>query len=161
MDSPDLRRFRHAYWRVLTDLEATRLRQWEQSRLTLPQLRVLYQIRRQPGIRTGELARALGITASTTSGLVIKLVERGLVERTTAVADRRHVPLQLTPEGAATAGELSEARRSFLDHVAAELGGDLPAITAALERLAEAAATARATEPAVEQNETAAAGVGA
>src|SRR5438105_10931775 len=95
VDEDTIRRFRRAYRRALRDLDVARLRQWEQSRITLPQLRVLYQIRRQPGITTGELARAIGVSVSTISGLVVKLADRGLVERTTAAGDRRQVPLQL------------------------------------------------------------------
>jgi DNA-binding MarR family transcriptional regulator len=147
------RRFRRAYRQALYDLDVARLRQWEQSRVTLPQLRVLYQIRRAPGITTRDLARALGITVSTTSGLVIKLVDRGLVARTTAPDDRRQAPLQLTPEGAALIGELAEDERSFIGQVAARLGDDLAAVTAALERLDAAAAAVRAAEPAADGRE--------
>jgi MarR family transcriptional regulator for hemolysin len=146
MDTPDTRRFRRAYSRAMRLLDTARLRQWEQSRLTLPQLRVLYQIQRRPGITTGELARRLGITVSTTSGLVIKLVDRGLVQRTTVPADRRQAPLYLTEAGAALAGELSDVERALLEQVAAALGEDLPAVTAALERLGEAARRVRAAE---------------
>jgi len=139
MQDDPLRRFRRAYRQALHDLDVARLRQWEQSRLTLPQLRVLYQIRRAPGITTRDLARVLGITVSTTSGLVIKLVDRGLVARTTAPDDRRQAPLQLTPEGAALAGELAGGERSYTSQIAARLGADLGAVTAALERLGAAA----------------------
>src|SRR5437660_1250516 len=152
MQDDPLRRFRRAYRQALYDLDVARLRQWEQSRVTLPQLRVLYQIRRAPGITTRDLARALGITVSTTSGLVIKLVDRGLVARTTAPDDRRQAPLQLTPAGAALAGELSEGERSFISQVAARLGGELGAVTAALEQLDAAAADVRAAESAAESS---------
>ena len=145
------RRFRRAYRQALYDLDVERLRQWEQSRVTLPQLRVLYQIRRAPGITTRELSRALGITVSTTSGLVIKLVDRGLVARTTAPDDRRQAPLYLTPAGAALAGELSEGERSYSRQVADRLGDDLGAVTRALEQLDAAAAAVRAAEaPAID-----------
>ena len=147
------RRFRRAYRQALFDLDVARLRQWEQSRVTLPQLRVLYQIRRAPGITTRDLARALGITVSTTSGLVIKLVDRGLVARTTAPDDRRQAPLQLTPEGAALLGELAEDERSFIGQVAARLGDDLAAVTTVLEQLDAAAAAVRAAEQAADSRE--------
>jgi DNA-binding MarR family transcriptional regulator len=146
VDTPDFRRFRRAYSQATRLLDTTRLRQWEQSRLTLPQLRVLYQIRRRPGITTGELSRALGITVSTTSGLAIKLVDRGLVQRTTVPDDRRQAPLYLTEAGAALAGELSDFEHAYLELVAAELGPDLDVVTGALERLAAAAAQVRAAE---------------
>src|SRR5438552_14562048 len=91
---PDTR-FRDAYWQAVRDSDTIRLRQWEQWHVTLPQLRVLHQIRRTPDITTGDLARLLGITVSTTSGLVIKLADRGLIARCSA-ADRRQIPLRLT-----------------------------------------------------------------
>jgi DNA-binding MarR family transcriptional regulator len=146
METTDRTRFRHAYWGAFRDLDTVRLRQWERFGLTLPQLRVLHQIRREPGVTTGDLARALGVTVSTTSGLVGKLVDRGFVTRTTAPGDRRQLPLHLTEAGAALTGDLSEVSRAFLDQVADGLGDDLPAVAAALEALAMAAGRARAAE---------------
>ena len=160
MTDDTLTRFRRAYWQVLRQLDTVRLRQWERSHLTLPQLRVLFQVRRTPSITTGELSRLLGITVSTTSGLVIKLVERGLLARGTAAEDRRQAPLFLTDEAAAVAGELSEAGRPFLNRVAAALGDDLPAVHAALERLVAAAADVRAREPRVEDEDAPAVAAG-
>jgi DNA-binding MarR family transcriptional regulator len=119
---------------------------WERSGLTLPQLRVLFAIRREPGITTGDLARALGITVSTTSGLIAKLVERGLVERGSTPGDRRLLPLRLTSAGAQLTGDLSTAGTVYLRQVADQLGADLPAVTAVLARLAEAAAQVRARD---------------
>ena len=137
-------RFQRAYWRVVHQLDTVRLQHWERSQVTLPQLRVLFQLRRTPGITTRELSRLLGITVSTTSGLVIKLAERGLVKRTTTPEDRRREPLWLTDAGSALAGEFSDVTRPFLGRVAASLGNDLPGVTAALEQLADAAARVRA-----------------
>jgi DNA-binding MarR family transcriptional regulator len=148
MPSPDAakppnERFRAAYWRVLRDLDALRLQQWEHSQLTLPQLRVLFSVRRSPGITTGQLARSLGITVSTTSGLVTKLVDAGLVTRQSSKNDRRQLPLALTAAGQSLAGELAEVTRPFLDELAGELGPELEQIVAGLEMLGEAAARVR------------------
>ena len=128
MKTDDVGRFRAAYWQALRELDSVRLRQWEQSRVTLPQLRVLYQVRRTPGITTGELSRLLGITVSTTSGLVIKLADRSLIERSSNLEDRRHVPLRLTDEGQELVGDLSGPGRSYLNRVGAGLGTDLEAV---------------------------------
>ena len=81
---------------------------------------------------TGELAKRLGITVSTTSGLVIKLVDRGLVARGSLADDRRQAPLRLTDEGSGLLGELSDEGRAFLANVADRLGDDLEAVTLAL-----------------------------
>jgi len=141
-DTPQMR-FRAAYWQALRDLETVRLQQWEQSQLTLPQLRVLFHVRRYPGVTTGKLARCMGITMSTTSGLVGKLVDRGLLARGSSPDDRRQIPLDLTEAGQRAAGELAEVTRPFVEGVAEELGEDLERITEALEALTAAAARVR------------------
>jgi DNA-binding MarR family transcriptional regulator len=125
-------------------LEALRLGQWERSQLTLPQLRVLFQVRRTPGITTGQLARSLGITMSTTSGLVSKLADRGLLARGTSQDDRRQIPLELTETGRELAGELRQQTLPFLEAVEEELGDELDQVVGALEKLV--AATARVRE---------------
>jgi DNA-binding MarR family transcriptional regulator len=86
----------------------------------------------------------MGITMSTTSGLVGKLVDRGLVARGSNSDDRRQIPLELTEAGLQLAGELAGYARPFLDRVSAELGDDLERVVSALEVLTEAAERARA-----------------
>ncbi len=137
-DDPPQARFRQAFWRAFREADSIRLRQWERSHVTLPQLRVLYHLRRHPGATTGELARRLGITVSTTSGLVIKLVDRGLVVRGSLADDRRQAPLRLSDDGSALLGELSDDARAFLGEVADRLGADLEPVVQALELLANA-----------------------
>jgi DNA-binding MarR family transcriptional regulator len=148
-------RFRQAYWQAVRDLDVVRLRQWEQWHVTLPQLRVLYQVRRTPGITTGELARAIGVTVSTTSGLVSKLADRGLIERSSAPGDRRQIPLHLTAEGEALVGELRGPAVAFLDEVLQQLGDEIGEVTIALERLANASTAARAALPLAQDAEPA------
>jgi DNA-binding MarR family transcriptional regulator len=132
-------RLREAYWQIVREIDNLRLRQWEQSQLTLPQLRVVFQVRRSPGITTGQLARLLGVTVSTTSGLVSKLVDSGLIARGSSQDDRRQIPLELTRAGHALAGELSEVTRPFMAGLAAELGDKLEEVVTALEELIAAA----------------------
>ena len=141
-------RFRTAYWRAFREVDTLRVRQWERSRVTVPQLRVLYFVRRHPGATTGERARHLGITVSTTSGLVIKLVDRGLVLRGRGTDDRRREPLELSAEGEALLGEVSEDGRVLLEAVAEALGGDLEAVTRALEQVGNSMAAAQPVAPA-------------
>jgi len=139
--------FRRAYWQVVRELDTERLREWERSRVTLPQLRVLFHIRKSPGITTADMARLLGITVSTTSGLVIKLADRGLVRRVAVPDDRRQAALYLTDTASVLVSEISDTWRPFLIHVADELGDDLDSVALALERIAAAAARVRAMEP--------------
>ena len=148
-------RFRSAYWQAVHDFEVVRLRQWEQWHVTLPQLRVLYQVRRTPGITTGDLAAQLGITVSTTSGLVSKLADRGLIERSTAPGDRRQIPLKLSSQGEDLVGEMRGPAQAFLSEAMRLLGPDLAAVAASLERLAQATAGAREALPLPEAAEPA------
>ena len=147
MTEEDVRRFRSSYWRAMRALDAVRFRQWERSHLTLPQIRVLHQLRRTPGLTTGDLARLLGVTVSTTSGLVNKLAQHGLIERSTDVNDHRQVSLYLTTVGQEQVGELADEGRELLGRMADSLGNDLWGVTVGLERLAEVADRARAMEP--------------
>lgn len=142
-------RFRRAYWQVARQLDTERLREWERSRLTLPQLRVLFHIRRTPGITTADLARLLGVTVSTTSGLVIKLADRGLVDRVSVPDDRRQSALHLTPAASTLVNEISGLWRPFLVRVGEELGDHLDEVTIALQRIVAAAEHVRATEPVI------------
>jgi DNA-binding MarR family transcriptional regulator len=142
-------RFRRAYWAALRELDNLRLQMWERSNLTLPQLRVLFQVRNTPGITTAELARTLGTTVSTASGLVIKLEERGLIARHQAPDDRRREPLSLTPGGVVLVGGLSDTTRPFLEGIARRLGDGIDDASAVLEAVAAAAVAERlAAEPA-------------
>lgn len=150
-DTPLTERFRSAYWQSVRHSDVVRLRQWEQWQVTLPQLRVLSEIRRSPGVTTGELARILGVTVSTTSGLVIKLADRRLIGRSACPGDRRQQALALSAEGEALLGEMRGPSVAFLDEVIRELGPDLERATVTMERLAQATQTARDAFPAPEQ----------
>jgi DNA-binding MarR family transcriptional regulator len=141
--------FRRAYWQVTRQLDTERLREWERSHLTLPQLRVLFHIRKAPGITTADLARLLGVTVSTTSGLVIKLTDRGLIERVSVPDDRRQAALHLTDAAATLVNEISGTWRPFLVRVAEELGDDLDEVTLSLQRIVAAAEHVRAVEPVI------------
>ena len=138
-----LERFSDNYWRSVRELDILRLRQWELHHLTLPQLRILFNVAKAPGITANELAGLLGVTGSTTSGLVAKVVERGLVKKHVAEDDRRQMPLELTESGRQLTEEVAEAGRQLMEQTAVLLGTDLDTVTAALGMLADAAARAR------------------
>ena len=67
--------------------------------ITLPQLRALAYVLRQPDSPLGELAEHLAITAPSASALVDRLVKQGLLEAKIPPENRRRVSLVLTPEG--------------------------------------------------------------
>lgn len=123
-------------------LDTPRLHVWDERGLTLPQLRILFRLRLEPGLGVRDMARLFGVSASNITQQVDKLVARGLVERTERPGDRRQVAHILTDEGAQVAGEISEAARNYLHEI---LGRLTPAeqqdLTRLLERLLAAAET--------------------
>jgi DNA-binding MarR family transcriptional regulator len=131
-------RFRKAYWATVHSADPLRLRAWEERGVTLPQLRILFSLREQPGATTSVLATHLGLTMPTVSGQVDKLVRAGLVARGSSPEDRRIIPLRLTNEGQAIVGDIKEGNQVYLAELATALGDDLILITRALERLASA-----------------------
>ena len=105
------------------------------ARLEPRQHQALLALRGLPAGRVatiGELAERLQLAHHSTVELVGRLVERGLVQRTRAAADRRQVLLALTPRGAAVLRELSLQHR-------AELRSAGPALVRALNALLDAA----------------------
>lgn len=69
------------------------------TRFSLPESRVLYELAHAPGIAPGELARALEVDAGYLSRLVGTLRERGLVKAQRSPSDGRRTLLSLTAAG--------------------------------------------------------------
>jgi DNA-binding MarR family transcriptional regulator len=67
--------------------------------LTMQQMRVLDHIVKQPGITGHELGELLMVSAPTASGLIERLVEKGLISRSDDADDRRVRRLHPTEAG--------------------------------------------------------------
>lgn len=67
--------------------------------LTMQQVRVLGHVASQPGIAGHELGRLLAVSAPTASGLIERLVEKGLITRVDDAEDRRVRRLHPTEAG--------------------------------------------------------------
>ncbi len=67
--------------------------------LTIAQMRALHVVEDSGVCTMGKLARELGISLSSATGLADRLVERGFAEREAAANDRRVVRLRLAPAG--------------------------------------------------------------
>jgi DNA-binding MarR family transcriptional regulator len=93
---PDLLRL---IWEASHALQAMSRHMERKIGITGPQRLVMREVGQRPDILPGELATALGIHASTVTGIVERLVERGLVERERSPDDRRSTRLRLTPAG--------------------------------------------------------------
>ena len=79
--------------------------------LTMGQVRTLDIIGSETDCHMGELARQLGIILSAATGLVDRLVQRGLVERESSESDRRVVCLRLTATGRRARGVFRKKMR--------------------------------------------------
>lgn len=92
-----------------------------------------------PGIDQHSLARRIGLDASTTGGIVARLVQRGLLARRVALADRRSRVLALTASGrrllAAAGPAVRAAQRRLLAPFAP---AERRSLVALLTRLIEA-----------------------
>jgi DNA-binding MarR family transcriptional regulator len=67
--------------------------------VTMAQMRALMAVSYGPGCTMSELASKLGIGVSAATGLVDRLVERGVLERESDPADRRVVRVRMSPAG--------------------------------------------------------------
>lgn len=74
------------------------------------QLAALYAVSGPEMMTVGDLAEQLGRSPSATSRLVDGLVQRGYLERTVEVADRRQRVLQLTAQGVAMVSAVDRER---------------------------------------------------
>ncbi len=86
--------------------------------ITMAQMRALMAVGHGPSCTMGELASRLGIGVSAATGLVDRLVERGVLERESDSADRRVVRVRLSPAGIRAGQELYAAQ---ILHMAAAL----------------------------------------
>jgi len=69
--------------------------------VTMPQAKLLYLLGAAGDLHMSDLVTRLGVSLSTISGLVDRVVDHGLATRRDDPADRRQVVVGLTPAGAA------------------------------------------------------------
>jgi len=116
--------------------------------VTMSQAKVLYLVQAEPSMRLSVLATRLGVSLSTISGVVDRLVDQGLVDRRDDRADRRQVVLRITEAGAT---QLDHFRELNAAQVRALLGrvddASLAVVERALDILATAAALPRDAAP--------------
>ncbi len=73
--------------------------EWLEIDLTMPQLKIMFLLNAHFKMRMGELAEVLDKNLSTTTGVVDRLVEHGLVAREEHPDDRRVVIAKITERG--------------------------------------------------------------
>lgn len=92
--------------------------------VTMPQAKVLYLLAGGGELHMAELVQRLGVSLSTVSGLVDRVVDHGLVVRREDPADRRQVVVSLTPAGAAFIDRFRELNSRQLRDLLAWLDDD-------------------------------------
>jgi DNA-binding MarR family transcriptional regulator len=122
------------------DLHAGWGRHWADVDLTMPQLKVLMVVANGRGVTMTHLARGLGMTLSTLTGVVDRLTNQCLVRREYAVHDRRSVLLYPTEKGSETFERLYQAGRENMRAILERLSlDDLRRVAQALDTLCEVA----------------------
>jgi DNA-binding MarR family transcriptional regulator len=117
--------------------------------VTMSQAKLLYVLGAAGDLHMSDLVLRLGVSLSTVSGLVDRIVDQGLAHRRDDAADRRQVVVGLTPAGAAFIDRFRElnARQmrelfQFLDDDDLErVRGALVALARAADRLTPTDAT--------------------
>jgi DNA-binding MarR family transcriptional regulator len=122
-------------------------REWLEVDLTMSQFKVLFLVYSDGGASMGQLAGSLGVTLSTVTGIVDRLVEHGMLQREENPHDRRLVVCKLTAEGSETVERLYQAGRSRFASLLDELTpAELQTVVEALSALRGAAHRLAAAE---------------
>jgi DNA-binding MarR family transcriptional regulator len=91
--------FMRLLWAVDHGLEASSKQMDAQFGITGPQRLVIRIVGRHPGVAAGQIANILHVHPSTLTGVLGRLVERGIVVRKTDPADARRALFSLTTQG--------------------------------------------------------------
>ena len=117
--------------------------------LTLAQLKATYVVAAAGSIRMGSLAVQLGTALSTTSGVVDRLVQLGLLERLEEPSDRRQVLVRATKVARQQLESMSELGRGRIRELVLRLStpADIDIVKQAINLLADAAAELNEDSP--------------
>ncbi len=124
--------------------------------VTMPQAKVMYLLAAAGDLRMSDLVAQLGVSLSTVSGLVDRVVDHGLAIRREDAVDRRHVVVSLTPAGRTFVDRFRELNarqvRDLLELLDDDglriVGGALAVLSDAAGRLVAASAPdVKATSP--------------
>jgi len=108
--------------------------------VTMPQAKLLYLLGASGDLHMSGLVARLGVSLSTVSGLVDRIVEAGLASRRDDPADRRQVVVGLTPAGTAFIERFRDLNAREMRELLALLeDAELESVRSALAALARAA----------------------
>jgi DNA-binding MarR family transcriptional regulator len=95
-----------------------------QQQISMTQYGAMAFLWRNPGTTLSEVARELNVSLGSTSDMVDRLVEMGLVQRQTNPDNRRQVQLSLTDSAGARIREMKQERRRQFEQVRAKLNDE-------------------------------------
>jgi len=131
------------YFDAVGLVDALRVRLWAECGLTVPQLRLMFMLREDPGSTGGALAEHLGVNPSTITGHMEKLLQRDFVRREEDEQDRRVQHNYLTEMGADFVGRSERTAGAFIIEILKRLSAEQrERLTLALGDLLNAARTA-------------------
>ncbi len=109
--------------------------------ISMSQLHVMHLLEGHGEMPMSRMAEMLDVSFSNATGLIDRVVERGLVERTRVPTDRRMVMVQLTPPGRRMLDEFETLREGILRRVLEQLDPQqLTGVAKAMRDLREAVA---------------------
>lgn len=136
------------YGRLVDVLSAARTPDFPDPHVTMAQMRVLMLLSAIGETRMSDLAHKLGISLSTLSSLVERLVEADLAHRREDAHDRRSVLVSLAPAGAALLEKFQELGADHLRRLLEQLDeNELATVNQAIELLVAAARRLPAEDP--------------
>lgn len=119
-----------------------------QGAVSLPQMRLLLTVANNPGVSSADIGHELAISPSAVSRMADRLVEHGLLARSSAPGNRRVVVLELTEQGHGCVQAVLRRRAQLFEQVLDRLGGDADAVLRSAEVLAPALTAVLAAESA-------------
>lgn len=96
-------------------------REWADVDLTMPQLKLLFMVAAGQGVTMTQLARNVGMTLSTATGVADRLIGQGFARRENDPADRRLVLLHATDAGTALVDRLIQFGQAQLMQITERL----------------------------------------
>jgi len=129
--------------RVDRDRRQLETEEWLRLKLSIGQLKSLFFISNRGQTNLGSLAAALKVTPTNTTGIVERLVKRGLISRTENPEDRRFLVLKTTTRGEQLVSELRQRRSERMREILGRLNdSDIARLKTALNSLVVAIETA-------------------
>lgn len=119
----DLDRVLAVFDRLMHRLMATHAPELSAIELTMSQTKAMYLVLASGPMRMSELAARLGVTSSTATGQVDRLVELGFLARSEEPTDRRQVVISATETGAETLEHFRELNSRRMREMLARIDG--------------------------------------